>query len=56
MPVIGLRTSMPSITIIPATANARVGYEQVTGAFGPGFPGTLQVLVPSDQQATALRR
>jgi putative drug exporter of the RND superfamily len=55
IPVIGLRTSMPSITIIPATANARVGYEQVTGAFGPGFPGTLQVLVPSDQQATALR-
>ncbi len=55
MPVIGVRTSMPSITIIPATANARVGYEQVTGAFGPGFPGTLQVLVPSDQQATALR-
>ena len=55
MPVIGLRTSMPSITIIPATANARVGYDQVTSAFGPGFPGTLQVLVPSDQQATALR-
>jgi RND superfamily putative drug exporter len=55
VPVIGLRTSMPSITIIPASANARVGYEQVTRAFGPGFPGTLQVLVPSDRQATALR-
>jgi RND superfamily putative drug exporter len=46
-PVIGLRTSMPSITIIPASANARVGYNQVTEAFGPGAPGTLQVLVPS---------
>ena len=55
VPVIGLRTSMPSITIVPATANARVGYEQVTDAFGPGFPATLQVLVPSGRQATALR-
>ena len=44
-PVIGLRTSMPSITIIPASANARVGYDQVTDAFGPGAPGTLQVVV-----------
>jgi RND superfamily putative drug exporter len=55
LPVIGLRTSMPSITIIPASNNARVGYEQVTSAFGPGFPATLQVLVPSGEQATALR-
>ena len=54
VPVIGLRTSMPSITIVPATANARVGYEQVTDAFGPGFPATLQVLVPTGRQATAL--
>ncbi len=53
-PVIGLRTSMPSITIIPSSANARMGYDQVTAAFGPGAPGTLQVLVRSDQQATAL--
>ena len=55
VPVIGLRTSMPSITIIPATANARVGYEQVTNAFGPGFPATLQVLVPAGRQPIALR-
>jgi RND superfamily putative drug exporter len=53
-PVIGLRTSMPSITIIPASANARVGYNQVTQAFGPGAPGTLQVLVPAAQQNVAL--
>jgi len=55
LPVLGLRTSMPSITIIPASANARVGYEQVTTAFGPGFPGTLQVVVPAADQASALR-
>jgi RND superfamily putative drug exporter len=53
-PVIGLRTSMPSITIIPASANAQVGYNQVTQAFGPGAPGTLQVLVPATKQNTAL--
>ncbi len=53
-PVIGLRTSMPSITIIPPTANARIGYDQVTSAFGPGSPGTLQVVVPAQAQARAL--
>ena len=53
-PVVGLRTSMPSITIIPASSNARVGYDQVATAFGPGAPGTLQVLVPSGAQTQAL--
>ncbi|MHB1928453.1 MAG: MMPL family transporter [Acidimicrobiales bacterium] len=55
LPVIGLRTSMPSITIIPASANARIGYNEVTSAFGPGFPGTLQVVVPAADQTTALQ-
>ena len=54
IPVIGLRTSMPSITIIPASSNARVGYEELTKAFGPGFPGTLQVVVPASREAAAL--
>jgi len=53
-PVIGLRTSMPSITVVPAAANARVGYAEVTTAFGPGAPGTLQVLVRSSEQRGAL--
>ena len=53
-PVIGMRTNMPSITIVPASANARVGYDQVTSAFGPGAPGTLQVVVPQGTQARAL--
>ncbi len=53
-PVLGLRTNMPSITIVPASANARIGYNQVTKAFGPGAPGTLQVLVPAAQQGAAL--
>ncbi len=53
-PVIGLRTNMPSITIVPPTANARVGYDEITKAFGPGAPGTLQVLVRADRQRAAL--
>lgn len=53
-PVVGLRTNMPSITIIPSSSNARVGYNEVTAAFGPGAPGTLQVLVPSTEQPAAL--
>ncbi len=53
-PIIGMRTNMPSITIVPASANARVGYNQVTSAFGPGAPGTLQVVVPEGEQARAL--
>jgi Predicted drug exporters of the RND superfamily len=52
-PVTGLRTGMPSIAIIPADQSARAGYTQVVAAFGPGAPGTLQVLTPTAQQATA---
>jgi RND superfamily putative drug exporter len=53
-PVIGLRTNMPSITIIPPSANARVGYGEVASAFGAGAPGALQVLVPAAHQSQAL--
>jgi RND superfamily putative drug exporter len=56
VPVLGLRTNMPSITIVPSDANARVGYGQIASAFGKGAPGTLQVLVPADRQAVALAR
>ena len=45
---------MPSITVVPASANARIGYAQVTSAFGPGAPGTLQVLAPARRQAGVL--
>jgi putative drug exporter of the RND superfamily len=54
LPVLGLRTNMPSITIVPPTSNARVGYDQVVSSFGPGAPGTLQILVPQPRQAAAL--
>jgi putative drug exporter of the RND superfamily len=53
-PILGMRTNMPSITIVPATASARVGYFQVAGAFRPGAPGTLEVLVRQHEQPQAL--
>ncbi|MGN6607383.1 MAG: MMPL family transporter [Jatrophihabitans sp.] len=52
-PVLGLRTGMPSITIIPTDQSARAGYTQVVDAFGPGAPGMLQVVTPTGEAATA---
>ncbi len=54
LPVLGLRTGMPSIKVVPQDASSRVGYELVTKAFGPGAPGMLQVVAPKGEaQATA---
>ena len=52
-PVLGLRTGMPSITIIPANQSARAGYNQVVQAFGPGAPGMLQVVTPTGEVGAA---
>jgi RND superfamily putative drug exporter len=56
LPVLGLETGMPSIKVVPETDGSRVGYTQVQDAFGPGAPGTLQVVVPAAQaeQVTAV--
>jgi RND superfamily putative drug exporter len=52
-PLIGLRTAMPSITVVPKDASARAGYTAVQEAFGPGMPGTLQIVAPSAEADTA---
>jgi RND superfamily putative drug exporter len=52
-PVTSLRTGMPSIKIIPASQTARAGYSQVVDGFGPGAPGTLQILSPVSAQPQA---
>jgi putative drug exporter of the RND superfamily len=52
-PVFGLRTSMPSIKVLPDTASARIGYDVVQREFGAGAPGTLQIVVRDDQATTA---
>jgi RND superfamily putative drug exporter len=51
LPLAGLRTGMPSIAVVPPNDPSRVGYEQVQRAFGPGAPGTLQIVVPRAEAA-----
>jgi len=45
-PILGLRTGMPSIKVVPDGDRSRAGYRQVSAAFGPGAPGALQVITP----------
>ena len=44
-PIIGLKTAMPSIKVLPEDASARVGYDLVQESFGEGAPGTLQIVL-----------
>jgi RND superfamily putative drug exporter len=46
LPVLGLRTAMPTTGVLPGEASARVGYERTQRAFGPGAPAELQILAP----------
>jgi RND superfamily putative drug exporter len=55
IPVLQLKTAMPSIKVVPATDSSRVGYGQVQAAFGPGAAGPLQIVAPAAQQAAVLR-
>jgi RND superfamily putative drug exporter len=52
-PLLGLRTSMPSITVVPPDASSRVGYTAVQQAFGPGMPGALQIVAPAAEARAA---
>ena len=51
LPVFRLDTGMPSIKVVPTDDSSRVGYTQVQEAFGPGAPGTLQVVSPASESA-----
>ncbi|MEU1450134.1 MMPL family transporter [Streptomyces mirabilis] len=54
VPAFGLKTAMPSITVVPAADSSRQGYAMVQQALGKGAPGMLQIVTPSAQaQATA---
>ena len=53
IPIFGMKTGMPSIKVVPAGDSSRQGYELVSQAFGPGAPGTLQIVGPADQMAKA---
>ena len=52
-PVLGLKTAMPSIKVLPEESSARVGYDAVQYAFGDGAPGTLTIVVNKTDAATA---
>ena len=49
-----LQTGMPSIKVVPKSDSSRVGYNQISAAFGPGTPGTLQVTAPSGEAAATV--
>ncbi|HTY98019.1 MAG TPA: MMPL family transporter [Solirubrobacteraceae bacterium] len=54
-PVTGLRTSMPSIKVVPEGDSSRTGYARAQAAFGPGATGPLQILAPASEASTAAR-
>jgi len=49
LPVLGLKTGMPSIKVVPSGDHSRQGYNQVQSAFGPGATGPLQLVAPAGQ-------
>ena len=51
LPILGLKTGMPSIKVVPAQDGSRVGYTQVQQAFGTGAPGALQLVAPKQKAA-----
>jgi len=54
IPVLNLKTGMPSIKVVPKGDPSRVGYQQVSSAFGPGMPGALQVIAPRSQRVEVI--
>jgi RND superfamily putative drug exporter len=55
IPLTQLKTSMPSIKVVPATDSSRVGYQQVQAAFGVGATGPLQLVARGTDAAAVTR-
>jgi putative drug exporter of the RND superfamily len=55
-PLLGLQTGMPSISVLPKDRQARVGYDILAKAFGPGGPGPLQIIVPRGPDANTVAK
>src|SRR5665213_610733 len=51
IPVTQLKTSMPSIKVVPSADSSRIGYRQAQSAFGPGATGPLQIVAPASETA-----
>jgi putative drug exporter of the RND superfamily len=59
VPVMSLKTGMPSIRVVPSSDSARAGYQAIQKAFGPGSTGPLQIVAPkadAAQSAATARR
>jgi len=54
LPIVGLKTGMPSIKVVPNGDGSRIGYAQVQQAFGVGAPGALQIVVPQRDAAATI--
>jgi putative drug exporter of the RND superfamily len=54
-PVTQLKTSMPSITVVPSGDSSRIAYNQVQAAMGPGSTGPLQLVTTARQAARVAR-
>ena len=52
-PVLGLRTGMPTIAVVPHDADSRQGHALLERAFGVGAPSQLQVVVDERDLARA---
>ena len=55
IPVTQLKTSMPSIKVVPTSDASRIGYNQVQAAFGPGSTGPLQIITSAGNASAAAR-
>ncbi|MGH2959300.1 MAG: MMPL family transporter, partial [Solirubrobacterales bacterium] len=53
VPVLGLNTAMPSIKVVPEGDQSRLGYEQISRAFGAGAAGAMQIVTPTAEATTA---
>jgi RND superfamily putative drug exporter len=51
LPIVSLRTAMPSIKVVPPDSASRIGYERIQSAFGPGAAGPLQLVGPARDAA-----
>ena len=54
LPVLSMRTAMPSITVVPPGDQSRQGYEQIHAGFGPGAPGALQIVASASERSRAV--
>lgn len=55
VPVLGLRTAMPSIEVVPADARVRQGYELVQRQMGVGAPGAVTIVAPAAEAEQGAR-